>query len=278
MTLKLLLPIYIKSNQYIKKLLEFDNDKKQHFKSLKELNEMNQNNLNINSNDFGYTGDVFTRELDFIHKYAVQTKNLSSLDNKSESKALYERVITDLSTILSEGKIQNVFNFGIGYAFIDKQLAIKFPNINFFGIERSPAAKFYNDHDGVPTNLKILEGDVILHLENNKYANGLFVHIRPAVLLPKTFIQNLYSKLENSGFIELYAVEQLGLSRRSGTNFEFSLADKESELYRRHMFIHNYPGILNKYRFNIKTFELFQTNHPHFDYRMLIIGAQKNLL
>jgi hypothetical protein len=278
LTLKFLLPIYININKNIKMLLEFDNDKTQHFKSLKELNEMNNSNFSIDSNDFGYTGDVFSRELDFIHKYAVQTKNFSLLNNKSESKELYERVIADLSRILSEGRIQNVFNFGIGYAFIDKQLAIKFPNINFFGIERSPAAKFYNDHDGVPANLKILQGDVILHLENNKYANGLFVHIRTAVLLPKTFIHNLYSKLEISGFVELYAVEQLGLSRRSGTNFGFSFADKESELYRRHMFIHNYPGILNMYKFNIKTLELFQTNHPHFDYRMLIVGAQKNLL
>jgi hypothetical protein len=244
---------------------------------MKELSSMNQNIFNLNSNDFGYTGDVFTRELDFIHKYAVQTKNFN-LHNSSESKVLYERVITDLSVILNEGKIKNVFNFGIGYAFIDKQLAIKFPNINFFGIERSSAAKFYNEHIGIPTNLKIIEGDIISHLENTKYNDGLFIHIRTAVLLPKIFISNLYSKLEKSGFVELYAVEQLGLSRRSGTNYEFSLGDKKSELYRRHMFIHNYPGILNMYRFNVKTFELFQTSHPHFDFRMLIIGAQKNLL
>ena len=276
LTIKLLLPIYIKIQSILEIFLQFDDDKKQHIKSLKELSSMNQNIFNLNSNDFGYTGDVFTRELDFIHKYAVQAKNFN-LHNSSESKVLYERVITDLSVILNEGKIKNVFNFGIGYAFIDKQLAIKFPNINFFGIERSPAAQFYNDHDGIPTNLKILEGDVISHLENNKYNNGLFIHIRTAVLLPTTFIQNLYSKLENAGFVELYAVEQLGLSRSSGTNFEFSLADKNSELYRRHMFIHNYPGILNMFRFNVKTFELFQTNHPHFDYRMLVIYARKNL-
>jgi len=278
MTIKFLIPIYIKVIFILKLFIEFDNDKKQHFKSLKELNDMNRENHNINSNDFGYTGDVFTRELDFIHKYAVQTKNFNLLNNNSESKVLYERVVTDLSAILNEGKIKNVFNFGIGYAFIDKQLAIKFPNINFFGIERSSAAKFYNEHIGVPTNLKIIEGDIISHLENTKYNDGLFIHIRTAVLLPKIFISNLYSKLEKSGFVELYAVEQLGLSRRSGTNYEFSLGDKKSELYRRHMFTHNYPGILNMYRFNVKTFELFQTSHPHFDYRMLIIGAQKNLL
>jgi hypothetical protein len=83
MTIKLLIPIYIKVIFILKLFIEFDNDKKQHFKSLKELNEMNQNNLNINSNDFGYTGDVFTRELDFIHKYAVQTKNFNLLKNNS---------------------------------------------------------------------------------------------------------------------------------------------------------------------------------------------------
>jgi hypothetical protein len=179
--------------------------------------------------------------------------------------------------IIEQGNIKNVFNFGIGFAFIDKQLALKFPNVNFFGIERSMAAKFYNESDGIPSNLKIFAGDVISHLENNVYENGLFIHIRTALLLPNSFIDNLYSRLENSGFVGLYAVEQLGLSRNTGKAYDFSLQEKKSELFRRHMFIHNYPGILKKYKFEISSFDLLRTNHPHFDYRMLVINAIKKL-
>ena len=276
-TLKPLIPFYIGTQKILRRLLAFENDKKQHLNSLKELQEMNSDISIVDSNEFGYIGDTFARELDFIHKYAIQTKSFNLLNNLSESKALYERVIADLCVILEQGKIKNVFNFGIGFAFVDRNLALRFPNINFFGIERTLAAKFYNEADGIPSNLKFFAGDVISHLENNSYEDGLFIHIRTAVLLPKSFIDTLYTKLENAGFVELYAVEQLGLSRNTGKAYEFSYQEKKSELYRRHMFIHNYPGILKKCHFNINSFDLFQTSHPHFDYRMLVINASQKL-
>ena len=275
-TQKPLIPIYVWTRRILQKFLDFENDKNQHLHSLKQLQEMNSNTSIVDSNEFGYTGDTFIRELNFIHNYAVQTKSFHLLNNLSESEALYARVITDLCLILEQGKIKNVFNFGIGFAFVDKQLALKFPKINFFGIERTLAAKFYNDEEGIPSNLKIFSGDVRSHLENNFYEDGLFIHIRTAVLLPKSFIGALYSRLENAGFIELYAVEQLGLSRNTGKAYNFSYQEQKSELYRRHMFIHNYPEILKKYNFKINCFDLFQTSHPHFDYRMLVIKASQN--
>jgi|688.fasta_scaffold503680_2 hypothetical protein len=270
--------IYRKIHTLSKMILDFDNDKKQHIKSLKELELMNQKGLKVDSNDFGYTGDTFKRELDFIHNYAVQINSFSEQESNSESKKLYERVISDLGVILSSGRIKNVFNFGVGYAHIDKQLALKFPKINFFGIERSSAAKYYNEHNNIPSNLKILEGDVLSHISSTKYSDGLFIHIRTTLLLPTQFVDELYSKLNDSGFVELYAVEQLGLSRSTGTFYEFSILEKNSELYRRHMFIHNYPNILKKYKFYIKSFDFFQTNHPNFDYRMLVINAETKLV
>lgn len=276
-TLKPLISIYIGTRNFLNRLLAFENDKKQHLNSLKELQEMNSDTSIVDSDEFGYTGDTFVRELDFIHKYAIQTKSVHLLNNLSESKKLYERVIADLSAILEQGRIKNVFNFGIGFAFVDRHLALKFPNINFFGIERTLAAKFYNEAEGIPFNLKIFAGDVMSHLENNSYEDGLFIHIRTAVLLPKSFIEALYARLKNAGFIELYAVEQLGLSRNTGKVYDFSYQEKKSELYRRHMFIHNYPGILKKCHFSINRFDLFQTRHPHFDYRMLVINASSKL-
>jgi len=276
LTQKPLIPIYVWTQKILKKLLDFENDKNQHLHSLKQLQEMNCNTSILDSNEFGYTGDIFVRELDFIHKYAIQTKSFHLLNNLSESKALYERVVADLCALLEQGKIKNVFNFGIGFAFVDRHLALKFPNINFFGIERTLAAKFYNEAEGSPSNLKFFAGDVISHLESNSYENGLFIHIRTAVLLPKTFIEALYARLENAGFVELYAVEQLGLSRNTGKAYNFSYQEKKSELYRRHMFIHNYPEILKRYNFKINCFDLFQTSHPHFDYRMLVINASQN--
>jgi hypothetical protein len=263
MTFKFLIPIYNKVFKVLKVLLDFDKDKLHHLNSIEELTRMNNSTNLIDSNEFGYIGDVFIRELKFMHKYAL------------ESKALYDRAITDLTKILAKGNIKNVFNFGIGFAYIDKELSLKFPDINFYGIERTSAARIYNESIGIPKNLRIFDGDVISHLKNSRYEDGLFIHVRTAVLLPKTFIHDLYSHLENSGFIEIYAIEQLGLSRRTGEEFEFSLADKKSELFRRHMFIHNYPGIMRKFGFEIKNFEYLKTDHPHFDYRMLVINANK---
>ena len=258
-------------------LVSFHEDRIEHKASLTQLQAMSTE-VTLDPNEFGYTGDVFTRELEFIHKYALQLKN-AEYGKETESLTLYARLLTDLERVLSSGEITTVLNFGVGYAYIDSLLANQFPNINFIGIERTPVARWYNSEFGLiqPPNLEILDGDIINHLESNRYENGLLLHIRTATLLPKGFIRELYKCAYLSGFTQIYGAEQCGLSRRTGEPFEFSYIDKPSELYRRHMFIHNYPSLLNESGFDLPEIQFLQTKHPHFDYRILTFLAKKQM-
>lgn len=275
LTYRLLIEFYQSIVRIVSILINFHNDKVEHKKSLNQL-EMMHNESELDPNDFGYTGDIFFRELEFIHKYALQIKN-EKVGNTTESPILYAKLLSDLNGILSSGDIDTVFNFGIGYAHIDSLLAIRFPKINFIGIERTPVARWYNNEFGIsqPPNLQIIDGDIIKHLTEHRYEKGLMLHVRTATLLPTSLIKNLYRHSYLSGFTHIYGAEQCGLSRRTGKAYDFTFIDKPSELYRRHMFIHNYPGLLLEAGFKVPELQFLQTKHPHFDYRILTFLATK---
>jgi hypothetical protein len=277
LTHQVLVRCYKSVLRIITNLVNFFEDRIEHKASLTQLQVMSTEAA-LDPKEFGYTGDVFTRELEFIHKYALQLKS-AEYGKATESLTLYARLLTDLEKVLSSGEITTVLNFGIGYAYIDSLLANQFPNVNFVGIERTPVARWYNREFGLtqPSNLEILDGDIIKHLENNRYKNGLLLHIRTATLLPKGFMRDLYKCAYLSGFTQIYGAEQCGISRRTGEPFEFSYTDKPSELYRRHMFIHNYPALLNESGFNLPEIQFIKTDHPHFDYRILTFLAKKRM-
>ncbi len=261
-----------KFSKVIDYIASFESDKKEFKLSLDELNQMN-GPTKSDPEKFGYKGDVFLKEIGFIHKYAIQirTKEL-----QSESLELYEHLIQALGQVIEQKKITKVFNFGIGYPYIDLILAQKFPAVKFIGIERTPAAKiYYESFTETSSNLEVIHGDVIKHLKENRYEKGLFLHIRTAVLLPKDFLEELYEAVGESGFQFVYGAEQIGISRRTRKPYEFSLESKPSELYRRHMFIHNYPALLAKASYQVEEFITLNTRHPHEDYRILNFLAEK---
>ena len=59
--------------------------------------------------------------------------------------------------------------------------------------------------------------------------------------------------------------------------YVFSFSDKPSEIYRKTMFMHNYPAILKEAGYETIYAEAIQTGHPDPDYRILsFIGRLKN--
>ena len=275
LTYPVLVTFYKSIVKFASILISFYEDKFQHESSLKEL-EMMRAESELDPNNFGYTGDVFLRELAFIHKYALQIKN-ARIGDTSESPILYAKLLADLDSVLSSGEIATVFNFGIGFAHVDTLLAIRFPKVKFVGIERTPVASWYNKEFSAaqPANLQIIDGDIIEHLAENRYENGLLLHIRTATLLPTSLVKSLYSHAYLSGFTHIYGAEQCGFSRRTGEPFNFTYTNQPSELYRRHMFIHNYPGLLLEARYKVPELQFLKTRHAHFDYRIVTFLATK---
>ena len=87
--------------------------------------------------------------------------------------------------LLISENIQSVINFGVSYAYFDHKLAEEFPEIKFYGVERTCAANLYNNTFLPPlNNLKIIQSDIFDALEKLDLENSLLVTARTLLLLP----------------------------------------------------------------------------------------------
>ena len=214
----------------------------------------------------GYTGDTEIRTFFNYRNQLIEKIRL----RQGESGALYEKQIEVLSQLLeSRPEIKSFFNFGVGYAYLESVLAPRFKEVRFVGIDRSPFTKALNEVEfpGIP-NLQFESEDVFGHLDNHRYESGIFHHSRTGVLLNRPILENIYDKAYDAGFEYIAGFEQFGLSRQTLTPFEFTLDAKESVLFRQFMFIHNYPGLLQKAGFRVERFDIYKTDHPNPDFRM----------
>lgn len=222
---------------------------------------------------FGYSGDVFFRELETAHKYKKQIDE--GFKGPSESKKLYEHIIDTSTILLNSRNIPSYFNFGVSYAYTDSVLASKFPSIDFWGLERTDAAKIFNDRlFSNLTNLRILFGDVFDLFAKQRFDGGVFFHSRTLLLLPNEFVRRLYSAAFSAGFKYVFGTEQYGISRQTMKSYEFSYDPRDTVVYRDFMYIHNYPNLLLESGFKLRKIESIKTDHPHQDCRILSFIAE----
>jgi hypothetical protein len=223
---------------------------------------------------YGYSGDIFNRELSVMYKYKKQIDD--NYPEPSESKATYAHIIEKSEKLILKAKPRCYFNFGVSYAYTDSILAKQFPEVEFFGIERTDSAKLFNSlYFSDIDNLTIYSGDIFEHLVKENYQGGIFMTSRTLLLLPESFIRKLYKSVYDAGFSHIMATEQYGLSRQLKNSFEFSFEYKQSVVFRDSMYIHNYPNILRECGFNLNRFENFKTDHPHEDVRILSFEAER---
>jgi len=226
--------------------------------------------------EFGYSGDVFINELLAAHNYKTEIDD--DFKDPSESKKLYDHVIETTTKLINNNKSKYYLNFGISYAYTDSILAKKFPNCRFFGIERTDSAKIYNErYFKHLNNLTSHSGDIFDFLSNKSFEDGIFNHSRTLLLLlNREFINKLYKSVYSAGFRYILLTEQFGISRQTKKPYNFSYdEDRESALYRSIMFTHNYPKLLKDNGFKVNRIEAIKTDHPHQDFRLLSIEAER---
>ena len=245
-----------------------------HAEDLRKKTQRSVKQLQTSSQDkystahYGYTDEL--AELRAALKYKKQIEG--GYPGPSESKQLYKHAEIVLSELLGHSKF--FVNFGACYAYIDSILALKFPDIQFIGVDRSKFTKLLNESSfsGL-TNMEFVAEDVLAFLENKDFENGIFFHTRTCCLLPKPFIQLLYKLVAKAGFSRVVCMEQVGISRQTGVPYKFSDEEQPSVAFRWGMYIHNYPEILNNAGYSVTRAELLETDHPHRDYRILSITA-----
>ncbi len=229
--------------------------------------KQDENPLSFDS-EFGYKDEM--HEL-AIAKYYRHQLLLNDLHEKSESLELYNKVISEVSKLLTDNpSIKKVINFGVSYAHIDSELAKLFPNVSFVGIDRSKMTQQFNQElFGNIKNLSFEAGDIFEYLDSSDMQDSVLLHIRTCVLLPKAFMEKLYKKSYDLRVKFIVGFEQIGLSRQTNTPYSFSDADQESVVFRIFMQIHNYPGILKKQGYEMERSELLKTRHADEDFRIL---------
>lgn len=243
----------------------------------KSFDRLNSSHLNINSSvslksDFGYSGDVFFKELSTAHKYRLQIEE--KFKEKSESKKLYKHMFKVLKDLCYENKVSSVVNFGVSYAYIDHKLAKEFPEIKFYGIERTKAAKLYNQAFLPPlNNLEIIESDIFKALEKLNLKDSILFTSRTLLLLPSSFILKLYKFAKKNKIRWIVGFEHYGVSRQTRNSYKFSYENQKSVIYKDFMYIHNYPNIIETAGYDLERIEDVITDHPEEDFRILSYTA-----
>jgi hypothetical protein len=249
---------------------------KNYKKSIKRLSaegETEDDGYSMDS-DYGYSGDVFLNELMTMYKYKKMIDE--NYPTPNESKATYQHIIEKSEKLIEAAMPSCYFNFGICYAYSDSILAKKYPNVKFYGIERTDSARLFNSiFFSDIKNLTIFSGDIFENLKNGDYRGGIFFHSRTLLLLPQVFVRELYKAVYEAGFSYIIATEQYGISRQLGEPYKFSYEYQQSAVYRDFMYIHNYPNILNDCGFKLNRIENFKTDHWHEDVRILSFEAER---
>lgn len=140
-------------------------------RSLKLLTSTQEDGYSVDS-QFGYS-EPEIHELSTLLNYKKQIDD--GFPGPSESKQLYAHVIDTASRLIQETGSKAFFNFGVSYAYTDHILARKFPDVRFWGIERTVLPKLVNEvFFKSQVNMSFLAGDVFEYLRTNRFEGGYF--------------------------------------------------------------------------------------------------------
>lgn len=278
-SLNLLDHILSKVDNYVKLFLTYNQELKKNEIFAKKFSEKY-----LDSNEFGYTGDFFINEINFMKKYKDQIDTQNYIN--SESQFVYNEVLFNSKSVLDLSGESLYLNFGIGYAFTDANLAAQYKDSLFVGLERTEAAEIFNKHylKKLPTNLRFMQGN-LLDMEDElmtTYLDETFnlkskvlVTARTMCFLPEYLVREIYTFAKSLQFDYIIGVEQFGIPRATGHPFNFSYRDNiDSEHWRSIIAIHNYPGILKNLGYNFIKLESIKTNNPHPDFRLMSFIAK----
>jgi hypothetical protein len=280
-SLKLSNRILSKINFYINLFLTYNQELEKNKQFARKYNEKF-----LDSNEFGYTGDYFINEINFMKKYKTQIDDKNFI--KSESSFVYNEILLNSKTVLDASKESFYVNFGIGYAYTDAILAEQYTTSLFVGVERTEAAEIFNKHylTKLPKNLKFMQGSLLemgeelraTYLsETMNLKSKVLVTARTMCLLPEHLVRDIYAFAKSLQFEYIIGVEQFGIPRKNGQPFNFSFQDNvHSEHWRSIIAIHNYPGILKNLGYSLIKLESIKTNNPHPDFRLMSFIAKRD--
>jgi len=198
-----------------------------------------------------------------FYKEEFETRDFSA----RETPFLVDRVIEEVSALLSEGYYKQVVNFGVCYGYLDSVLAHRFPDILFVGIDRAPAVKELNEKSFAEyPNMDFVAGDVLEWIrDQTDLSSTLLLSVRTLVLLPKDFVQALFQSLYAKSCTGILVFEPYGLSREIN-DLPLWGGDGKTVLFRDSMHLHDYGAISQEFDYACVKHEFLATGHVDQDY------------
>ena len=208
-------------------------------------------------------------------------QNKKLIKQKNNNGDLFTRVnfcVNETEKILSsDHKVKKLFTVGCSYAYYESVIAKKFEHIQVKCFDRSEITALLNKREFVFSNINFHYGDMIDFLIKQEPVCSIFNHMWTLAYLPKDYVEHIYSNLKKNKTKYIILTERFGISRETGEFFEFSFEDIPSVRYYNDIFIHNYPGILRKYNFDIAKLQVKEIQNKKYSY-LLYIVAKNNLL
>jgi hypothetical protein len=148
--------------------------------------------------------------------------------------------------ITADPAIGQVIDFGVLCGHPNHCLALKFPHIDFVGIDRQDLIKRLNDEAFQAPNLRFVAGDILEQLPRTATGKGSSVlfHARTACLCYPEFLRKLYKQCADLGIKYIIMYEGLSLSKHYLRFFDYEDFPQEAFGVRGIMFAHNYPSYL----------------------------------
>ena len=209
------------------------------------------------------------KEIEAWEKYLRQSQ-----DPTTHTYVLNYRMSDEVAALIEKGA-KKVINFGVSCAFVDHELAQRFPEVSLVGVDRSPKTKELNERHFAAPNLRFVAADIREYLAEEDATESVFVHVRTATFLLPTAISEVYRAAAASGCRYVLGMEPVGWSEQLQGFYQFSDAPQDSVVVRGAFFIHNYPALLKEAGFEVRRFDLLEYPHPSPDMRNLRFIAQR---
>lgn len=220
-------------------------------------------------NSYGYTQDEEVSR--FLH-------NASLVKKKDNSGLFIDRItysINQTERLVDLNKdIKKILSIGCSYAYYESIIAQKYSNIDVQCFDRSEKVAILNLKEFSSSNIKFCHGDIFDFLSKQDNKVSIFNHMWTMAYLPKNQVEEIYFNLSKINNKYIILVEPVGKYEKNGEMYKFSLKDSPSVNYRKNIFIHNYPGILNKYNYALESCELSKIPNNENDFLLKIISKK----
>lgn len=166
--------------------------------------------------------------------------------------------------------IKNVLNFGVFCGVPDYNLSLRFPGVNFIGVDREQSTKQYNDTAFVGKNISFHAMDMLDLIYDDrqevrnyvsdmikKHGDMMIFHARTTTLIYPEAVRKFYKGCAAAGvkYISLY--ENAGLSRYNLQYYDFDNMPADTIPYYSVMQIHNYKKFLEEAGYEIVDKEIW---------------------